>query len=213
VKIIISIIDRGNNKKEWEEYVDQGPHDRCPITFAGTPAIMEYAGILCVTTLPAAMTQPSPIVIPGSIIALHAIQTSRPMATGFRSYPCKRISVDFSLYEWFWEYMVTLGPIKVPSPMVTPPPALIMQCLLMETLSPICSCDGLSICIPSQILTFFPRLNGSTAFLMQHPIFPGIEDVSFISHKIISYLNIFFCKNHSDENSCPRRPQDNEKGE
>ena len=52
------------------------------IIFAGTPATTEYAGTFLLTTLLAATTAPSPIVTPGSIVALSPIQTFFPIVTG-----------------------------------------------------------------------------------------------------------------------------------
>ena len=47
--------------------------------------------------------------------------------------------------------------------------------LLIDTLSPISSFDGLSIWVPSQIVTFLPFLYGKRKFLKIQPILPGIN--------------------------------------
>ena len=46
---------------------------------AGTPPTTVFFATSFVTTAPAAIIAPSPIVIPGSIVALEPIQTSFPM--------------------------------------------------------------------------------------------------------------------------------------
>ena len=52
------------------------------ITRAGTPAANELAGMLLVTTLPAPMTQLSPIVTPGHTTTFAPNRQSLPMVTG-----------------------------------------------------------------------------------------------------------------------------------
>lgn len=52
------------------------------ITRQGLPTANESSGISCVTTLPAPITQRSPIVTPGQITALPPIQQSAPTVTG-----------------------------------------------------------------------------------------------------------------------------------
>ena len=52
-------------------------------TFAGTPAAKEFGGISRVTTAPAPMTQPSPIVTPGQTVTFAPNQQLFPMWTGF----------------------------------------------------------------------------------------------------------------------------------
>ena len=52
------------------------------ITLAGTPAANESEGISLVTTLPAPITQLSPIVTPGHTTTLAPNQQSFPMVTG-----------------------------------------------------------------------------------------------------------------------------------
>lgn len=52
------------------------------MTRAGTPAAKELAGMLLVTTLPAPMTQLSPIVTPGHTATFAPNRQSLPMVTG-----------------------------------------------------------------------------------------------------------------------------------
>ena len=52
------------------------------ITRQGLPTANESSGISCVTTLPAPITQRSPIVTPGQITVLPPIQQSAPTVTG-----------------------------------------------------------------------------------------------------------------------------------
>ena len=52
------------------------------ITLQGTPAAKELAGISLVTTDPAPITAPSPMVTPGVITELDPIHTSFPITTG-----------------------------------------------------------------------------------------------------------------------------------
>ena len=52
------------------------------INLAGTPPTMVFAGTSFVTTAPAATIAPSPIVIPGRIVALEPIQTFLPITIG-----------------------------------------------------------------------------------------------------------------------------------
>lgn len=52
------------------------------ITRAGTPAAKVLAGMSLVTTLPAPMTQPRPMVTPGHTTTFAPNQQSLPMATG-----------------------------------------------------------------------------------------------------------------------------------
>ena len=49
---------------------------------AGTPAARVFGGTSRVTTAPAAMTAPLPIVTPGSTVAFPPIQTSSPIVMG-----------------------------------------------------------------------------------------------------------------------------------
>ena len=52
------------------------------IILAGTPTATEYGGSDFVTIAPAPITQPSPMITPGIIIALAPSQTSFPMVIG-----------------------------------------------------------------------------------------------------------------------------------
>ena len=53
------------------------------ITLAGFPAAKLFAGTSRVTTLPAPITQLSPIVTPGRIVVFAQIQQFFPTCTGF----------------------------------------------------------------------------------------------------------------------------------
>ena len=53
------------------------------ITFAGLPTASELSGISFVTTAPAPITQPFPMMTPGQITAFPPIQQSLPIVTGF----------------------------------------------------------------------------------------------------------------------------------
>ena len=57
------------------------------LTTAGLPAASESEGISCVTTLPAAMMQRSPIVTPGQTVTLPPSQQSAPIVIG-KEYSC-----------------------------------------------------------------------------------------------------------------------------
>ena len=61
------------------------------ITFAGFPAAIEWSGISLVTTEPAPMTQPFPMVTPGQMIAFPPIQQSSPIVMGFEILWVRRI--------------------------------------------------------------------------------------------------------------------------
>ncbi|HAH1745245.1 TPA: hypothetical protein GE558_02635 [Escherichia coli] len=56
------------------------------ITLAGTPPTIAYGGTSLVTTEPAAMMAPVPILTPAKIVHLEPIHTSCPMITS-RSFP------------------------------------------------------------------------------------------------------------------------------
>ena len=59
------------------------------ITLAGLPTAIEKSGMSFVTTEPAPITQPLPIVTPGQIIAFPPIQQSSPIVIGFETcYKC-----------------------------------------------------------------------------------------------------------------------------
>ena len=52
------------------------------MNLAGIPATMEHSSTSFVTTAPAAMIAPSPIVTPGKIVAFEPIQTLFPIFIG-----------------------------------------------------------------------------------------------------------------------------------
>lgn len=51
------------------------------MTFAGTPPSITFCGTSLVTTAPAAITELSPMVTPGTIVALAPIHTFFPITT------------------------------------------------------------------------------------------------------------------------------------
>ncbi|KAI0971069.1 hypothetical protein F4678DRAFT_91493 [Xylaria arbuscula] len=60
-------------------------------TRAGDPIATEKSGMSFVTTLPAPMVQPLPMVTPGMMVVLPPIQQSSPMTTGLAySIPSRR---------------------------------------------------------------------------------------------------------------------------
>lgn len=86
-------------------------------TFAGLPTAMLSEGMSFTTTLPAPMVTLSPIVTPGRIVTLPPIQQLSPILTGrAHSFLVLR---SMGLVEWQAVYMLTFGPIKQSSPMVT----------------------------------------------------------------------------------------------
>ena len=83
-------------------------------TFAGVPIATTLAGISFVTTEQAPITELSPIVTPGRIVTLEAIQTFFPMKTGqLHPYFCARSAGEIG---WEAVIIVTFGAISVSSP-------------------------------------------------------------------------------------------------
>ena len=64
--------------------------------FEGTPPIKELFGKLFVTTLPAAITQLSPITTPSKIVTFAPIQQLDPIFTPSLETPCSLIKRDLS---------------------------------------------------------------------------------------------------------------------
>ena len=60
-------------------------YHNCLIFLAGTPPYKVLEQQLLITTAPAAITTPSPISTPGSIVALAPIQQPFPIMIGFLS--------------------------------------------------------------------------------------------------------------------------------
>ena len=56
------------------------------MTFAGLPTAKEFSGIFFVTTAPAPITHPSPIVTPGRTITEPPSQQFLPIVIGFADY-------------------------------------------------------------------------------------------------------------------------------
>jgi hypothetical protein len=88
-------------------------------TLAGTPIATLQAGISFVTTAPAAIVQPCPIVTPGKITTCPPIQQSSPITT-FLAYSIfsRRLWTSVSCVAFMME---TLGPSRTVLPMVTRP--------------------------------------------------------------------------------------------
>ena len=63
------------------------------MTRAGLPTASECAGIFLVTTEPAPIVQPSPMVTPGQITVLPPIQQSSPMVTGLDTSKVRRSTI------------------------------------------------------------------------------------------------------------------------
>ena len=61
------------------------------ISLAGTPPIIEFSGKDFVTTLPAAITHPGPIVTPSKTVTLLPIQQFAPITIPFLVTPLCRI--------------------------------------------------------------------------------------------------------------------------
>jgi hypothetical protein len=76
----------------------------CLITFAGFPTAKELSGISFVTTDPAPITHPFPIVIPGQITELPPIQQSSPIVMG------KALSSVFLFRHLVGEWPCTIVP-------------------------------------------------------------------------------------------------------
>ena len=64
-------------------FFDSGSWFNFLITFAGFPTANELSGMSFVTTDPAPITQPFPIVTPGQITEFPPIQQSSPIVTGY----------------------------------------------------------------------------------------------------------------------------------
>lgn len=61
------------------------------MSLAGTPPMMLYGATSLVTTAPAAMTDPVPMVTPGKIVARAPSHTLSSMTTGEWVMPCSLI--------------------------------------------------------------------------------------------------------------------------
>jgi hypothetical protein len=66
-------------------------------TRAGMPPATTPGGISPETTLPAVITEPSPMVLPGRTVTRPAIQTSLPMRIGLGSSPCSPVASGTSV--------------------------------------------------------------------------------------------------------------------
>ncbi|PSR74472.1 hypothetical protein BD289DRAFT_354870, partial [Coniella lustricola] len=86
-------------------------------TLAGLPTATLKSGTSLVTTLPAPMVQPLPILTPGIIVTLPPIQQSSPIETGMAySTPSRRDCTSVSCVA---AKMDTKGPNMTRWPMVT----------------------------------------------------------------------------------------------
>lgn len=85
------------------------------VTFAGTPPTTAFSGTFFETAAPAAITAPSPMVTPGSIVAFEPIQTLHPILIGRGRMSARREGSN----SWFKVANTTLCPISVPSPIVS----------------------------------------------------------------------------------------------
>lgn len=84
---------------------------------AGTPTTMARGATSRVTTAPAPMIAPSPIVTPGKMTACVPIQTLRPMTMGRDASEVEKSSARGSCVS---DVMATWLAMRVSSPMVTP---------------------------------------------------------------------------------------------
>jgi hypothetical protein len=88
-------------------------------TLAGEPIATENGGMSLVTTLPAPIVHPFPIVIPGIITVFPPIQQSFPIVTSLAySTPSRR---DWISVSWVAAKMLTPGPNNTLSPIWTIP--------------------------------------------------------------------------------------------
>jgi hypothetical protein len=94
-------------------------------TLAGEPIATEKGGISLVTTLPAPMVQPFPILIPGMMIVFPPIQQSFPIVTSLAYSSPSRL--DWSSISWVAAKMLTPGPNETLSPIVTIPQSSIVE--------------------------------------------------------------------------------------
>lgn len=85
-----------------------------------------------VTTEPAPITAPSPMVTPGVTVEFDPIHTSLPMTTGAGSRSARRAGS----IAWFSVAMTVLCPMSAPSPIVRPPWSWNRHPELMKTFLP-----------------------------------------------------------------------------
>ena len=93
-------------------------------TLAGDPIATEKAGISFVTTLPAPMVQPFPILTPGRMIVFPPIQQSFKIVTSLAYSSPSRL--DWSSVSWVAAKMLTPGPNETLSPIFTMPQSSIV---------------------------------------------------------------------------------------
>ncbi|KAH8706178.1 hypothetical protein BGZ61DRAFT_350933, partial [Ilyonectria robusta] len=87
------------------------------ITFAGTPTATENSGTSLVTTLPAPIVHPLPIVTPGITVVFPPIQQSSPIVMG-KAYST-RLRREATLVSCVAENSDTFGPNSTRFPILT----------------------------------------------------------------------------------------------
>ncbi|KAI8949565.1 hypothetical protein F4801DRAFT_394951 [Xylaria longipes] len=88
------------------------------MTLAGFPAATMKGGMSLVTTLPAPIVQPRPMVTPARTVTFPPNQQSSPMVIGAPSSGPFRPFRTLGSVGWLPEKKEQLGPIKVRSPTV-----------------------------------------------------------------------------------------------
>lgn len=83
----------------------------------GLPTATTLSGIHFATTDPAPIVTLLPIVTPGRIVTVPPTQTLSPIFTGSAHF--LRVFLSIGSVLWQAVYMLTLGPIKQSSPIVT----------------------------------------------------------------------------------------------
>lgn len=94
-------------------------------TLAGTPMATLQAGMSFVTTAPAAIVQPCPMVTPGKITVFPPIQQSSPITTGLAYSTLSRL--DCTSVSCVAAIIDTLGPNMTVLPIVTRPQSKIVR--------------------------------------------------------------------------------------
>ena len=108
------------------------------IILQGLPAATTLSGIHLVTTEPAPIVTLLPIVTPGRIVTLPPIHTLSPILTG--SAHSWRVFLSIGSVLWQAVYMLTLGPMKQSSPIVTGASSRIVRLKFAKNRSPMLIC-------------------------------------------------------------------------
>ncbi|KAI0862336.1 hypothetical protein F4860DRAFT_124879 [Xylaria cubensis] len=103
----------------WKDHHISGIGVTFFTTLAGDPIATEKSGMFLVTTLPAPMVHPFPMVTPGMIVTLPPIQQSSPMMTGLAYSMLSRR--DCTSVSWVAANMDTKGPNITRFPISTMP--------------------------------------------------------------------------------------------